>query len=144
MRGKLRMTLGQKIVAMTVAMAVTLCATALFVSYRTYQGRTTAFYAQLAHNAAAILASQLDPEELDRYYETGEMDQRYYEIQDFLTDLASNSNVEYLYVVRPHGIGVTFLFDSDMETGENGDYTSGGYCALDTYVDLVGEFADRA
>ena len=143
MRGKLRMTLGQKIVAMTVAMAVTLCATALFVSYRTYQGRTTAFYAQLAHNAAAILASQLDPEELDRYYETGEMDQRYYEIQDFLTDLASNSNVEYLYVVRPHGIGVTFLFDSDMETGENGDYTSGGYCALGTYVDLVGEFADN-
>ena len=61
MRGKLRLTLGQKIVAMIVAMAVTLCATALFVSYRTYQGRTTEFYTQLAHNAAATLASQLTP-----------------------------------------------------------------------------------
>ena len=38
---------------------------------------------------------------------------------------------------------MTFLFDSDMETGENGDYASGGYCALGTYVDLVGEFAEN-
>ena len=143
MRGKLRLTLGQKIVAMIVAMAVTLCATALFVSYRTYQGRTTEFYTQLAHNAAATLASQLTPEELERYYRTQEMDERYYEIQGFISDLAASSNVEYLYVVRPHGVGVTFLFDSDMETGENGDYASGGYCALGTYVDLVGEFAEN-
>ena len=105
MRGKLRLTLGQKIVAMIVAMAVTLCATALFVSYRTYQGRTTEFYTQLAHNAAATLASQLTPEELERYYRTQEMDERYYEIQGFISDLAASSNVEYLYVVRPTGWG---------------------------------------
>ena len=143
MKGKLRLTLGKKIVIMIVAMAVTLCATALFVSYQTYQRRTTDFYTQLAHNAAATLASQLTPEELDHYYDTLEMDERYYEIQSFIMDLAASSSVEYLYVVRPHGVGVTFLFDSDMETGENGDYTSGGYCALGTYVDLVGEFADN-
>ena len=105
MKGKLRLTLGKKVVAMIVAMAVTLCATALFVSYRTYQGRTTEFYTQLAHNAAATLASQLTPEELDRYYHTLEMDERYYEIQSFLSDLAASSSVEYLYVVRPHGVG---------------------------------------
>ena len=143
MKGKLRITLGKKTVIMIVAMAVTLCATAMFVSYRTYQRRTTDFYTQLAHNAAATLASQLTPEELDHYYNTLEMDERYYEIQSFIMDLAASSNVEYLYVVRPHGVGVTFLFDSDMETGENGDYTSGGYCALGTYVDLVGEFAEN-
>ena len=143
MRGKLRITLGKKIVAMIVAMALTLCATALFVSYRTYGKRTTEFYTQLAHNAAATLASQLTPEELDRYYATLTMDDRYYEIQDFIMDLVENNNVEYLYVVRPHGIGVTFLFDSDMESGENGDYISGGYCALGTYVELEGQFADN-
>lgn len=143
MKGRLRLTLGKKIVVMIVTMAVTLCAIALFVSYRTYQRRTTEFYTQLAHNAAATLASQLTPEELDRYYETLEMDARYYEIQDFIAALVANNNVEYLYVVRPHDIGVTFLFDSDMEIGENGDYTSGGYCALGTYVDLAGEFAEN-
>ena len=77
MKGKLRLTLGKKIVIMIVAMAVTLCATALFVSYQTYQRRTTDFYTQLAHNAAATLASQLTPEELDHYYDTLEMDERY-------------------------------------------------------------------
>jgi sigma-B regulation protein RsbU (phosphoserine phosphatase) len=50
--------------------------------------------------------------------------------------------VQYLYIVRPHGIGVTFLFDSDMEAGEKGEY-AGGYCALGTYVDLAGGFADN-
>src|SRR5699024_4482792 len=64
--------------------------------------------------------------------------------QKFIADLVESSgNVEYLYVVRPHGVGVTFLFDSDMEMGENGDYTSGGYCALGTYVELLGGFAEN-
>lgn len=143
MKRKIRFTLGKKIVVMILAMSVILCATALFVSYRTYQGRTTAFYQRLGHNVVATLASQLDPDELDYYYETLEMDERYYEIQGFISDLVENNGVEYLYVVRPHGIGVTFLFDSDMEAGENGDYSSGGYCALGTYTDLVGDFAEH-
>lgn len=140
---KMRFTLGKKIVVMILAMSVILCATALFVSYQTYQRRTMAFYEQLGHNVVATLASQLEAEDLDRYYETLEMDDRYYEIQRFIADLVESNGVQYLYVVRPHGIGVTFLFDSDMEAGENGDYLSGGYCALGTYTDLLGGFADN-
>ena len=143
MRGRIRFTLGKKIILMLLIMSTILCATALFISYRTYRSRVMAFYAQLGTTTARTLASQLNPEELDRYYETGEMDERYYEIQAFIFDLVESGNVEYLYVVRPHGVGVTFLFDSDMEMGENGDYTSGGYCALGTYVELVGGFADN-
>ena len=141
MRKRFRFTLGKKIVIMILAMSIILSTTALLVSYRTYKTRTTAFYEQLGSNVVATLASQLTAEELDRYYETLEMDERYYEIQDFITDLVASNDVEYLYVVRPHGIGVTFLFDSDMEAGENGDYAAGGYCALGTYTDLVGDFA---
>ena len=140
---KIRFTLGKKIVVMILAMSVILSATALFISYRTYQRRTMAFYEQLGHNVVATLASQLDPEDLDRYYQTLEMDDRYYEIQHFISALVDSNGVEYLYVVRPHGVGVTFLFDSDMEEGENGDYLSGGYCALGTYTDLLGDFADN-
>ena len=144
MKRKIRFTLGQKIVVMILAMSMILCATALFVSYRTYQRRTTAFYEQLGHNVVATLASQLDPDELDHYYKTLETDERYYEIQDFIKDLVANNDVvDYLYVVRPNGQGVTFLFDSDMEQGENGDYFSGGYCALGTYMELFGIFADN-
>lgn len=143
MKRKMRFTLGQKIVVMILAMSIILSATALFVSYRTYQRRTTAFYEQLGHNVVATLASQLDPDELDHYYKTLEMDERYYKIQDFIMDLVESNNVQYLYVVRPNGQGVTFLFDSDMEAGENGDYFSGGYCALGTYMELFGAFADN-
>ena len=143
MKGKIRFTLGKKMVIMILAMSVILSGTALFVSYQTYQSRTMEFYTQLGHNVVATLASQLDPDDLDRYFETGEMDENYYQIQSFIMDLVESNNVEYLYVVRPHGVGVTFLFDSDMEMGENGDYSSGGYCALGTYVELEGAFAEN-
>ena len=63
---KMRFTLGKKIVVMILAMSVILCATALFVSYQTYQRRTMAFYEQLGHNVVATLASQLEAEDLDR------------------------------------------------------------------------------
>ena len=141
MRGRIRLTLGKKIVLMILIMSMILCATALFISYRTYRDRVMSFYTELGTTMARTLASQLDPDELERYYETGEMDERYYEIQSFLFDLAESGDVEYIYVVRPHGVGVTFLFDSDMELGENGDYASGGYCALGTYTELFGDFA---
>ena len=143
MKKKMRFTLGKKMVLMILAMSAVLCAVVLFTSYRTYRERTNAFYEQLGYNVVRILASQLDPDELDRYYKTQEMDERYYQIQGFIADLVESSEVEYLYVVRPHGTGVTFLFDSDMEAGENGDYSAGGYCALGTYTDLVGDFAEN-
>ena len=144
MKRKIRFTLGKKIVVMILAMSVILSATALFVSYRTYQGRVMSFYKEIGSSVVRTLASQLDPDKLDYYYETLEMDDAYYETQKFIADLVESSgNVEYLYVVHPHGVGITFLFDSDMEMGENGDYTSGGYCALGTYVELLGGFAEN-
>ena len=143
LKKKIRFTLGKKMVVMILVMSVILSTTALVISYQTYQRRTTAFYEQLGHNVVATLASQLDAAELEHYYGTLEMDARYYEIQGFIADLVESNNVEYLYVVRPNGIGVTFLFDSDMEMGESGDYFSGGYCALGTYVELGGAFAEN-
>lgn len=141
MKQKFKVTLGAQIVAMILTMSVVLCATALFVSYHTYESRTMNFYEQLGDSLGKTLVSQLEPEELDRYYETQELDERYYDIQRFIVDLVESNDVQYLYVVRPNGVGVTFLFDSDMELGENMDYFSGGYCAMGTYMELFGEFA---
>ena len=140
---KIRFTLDKKVVLMILLMSVTLCATALFVSYRTYQARSSDFYREIGLNAARSLASQLEADDLDHYYETQEIDEHYYEIQNLIRDLAESNNVLYLYVVRPNGLGVTFLFDSDMELGENGDYYAGGYCALGTYVEVLGGFAEN-
>ena len=140
---KIRFTLGGKLMVMILVMSAILCATALIISYRTYQGRTTAFYAQMGRSVVQTLVRRLDPAELDYYYETGETDDAYYETQDLIRDLVESHGVEYLYVVRPHGTGVTFLFDSDMETSERGEYYDGGYCSLGTYVDLEGGFAEN-
>lgn len=139
---KFQFTIGRKMVVMILAMSLILGATSLLVSYLTYHARTTAYYTQLGNNLVKTLASQIDPSELDHYYETGKTDDAYFELQNFIRDLVKNNDVQYLYIVRPHGIGVTFLFDSDMEAGEKGEY-AGGYCALGTYVDLAGGFADN-
>ena len=135
--------IGKKLAALIVAMGAVLGVTAVLVSYQTFSSSMMDYYRRLGADLVRTLASQLQPEELDRYYESGEMDEKYYEIQGFIQDMVESNHVEYLYVVRPHGVGVTFLFDSDMETGEGGAYYDGGYCALGTYVDLVGAFADN-
>ena len=143
MKQKVRFSLGKKLTILIVLLSVVLSVASILVSYRIFSVTMTNYYAQLGTNLVRTLASQLDPDELDYYYETGQMDERYYEIQSFIQDLVENNNVEYLFVVRPHGVGVTFLFDSDMEMGEGGEYYDGGYCALGTYVDLIGGFADN-
>ena len=142
-QSKVRFSLGKKLAAIIILMGAVLSMTALVVSYETFSRSMMSYYNQLGGNLVRTLASQLSPAELDRYYETGEMDEDYYRTQAFIRDLVESNDVEYLYVVRPHGTGVTFLFDSDMETEESGGYADGGYCALGTYVDLVGGFAEN-
>ena len=143
MKQKVKFSLGKKLTAMIVFLSVALSLVAILVSYRIFSSTMTRYYKELGTNLVRTLASQLDADELDYYYETGEMDENYYKTQKFIQDLVASNNVEYLYVVRPNGVGVTFLFDSDMEVGEGGEYYDGGYCALGTYVDLVGGFADN-
>ena len=142
-QSRVRFSLGKKLAAIIILMGAVLSMTALVVSYETFSRSMMSYYNQLGGNLVRTLASQLSPAELDRYYETGEMDEDYYRTQAFIRDLVESNDVEYLYVVRPHGTGVTFLFDSDMETEESGGYADGGYCALGTYVDLVGGFAEN-
>lgn len=136
-------TLGKKIVLLTLLMCAILCAVSVLVSYTSYSQHMTEFLQRMGKNLTRVLESQITPEELDFYFETQETDDRYFEIQDFILDLVDNNDVEYLYIVRPNGVGVTFLFDSDMRANENGDYYAGGYCSLGTYVELEGEFAEQ-
>ena len=143
MSTKVKFSLGKKLTLLIVLMGVILSLAAILASYRVFSSTMTRYYERLATNLVRTLATQLDADKLDYYYETGEMDGDYYATQDFIRDMVDSNDVEYLYVVRPHGTGVTFLFDSDMETGEGGAYEDGGYCALGTYVDLAGEFREN-
>ena len=101
MSTKVKFSLGKKLTLLILA------------SYRVFSSTMTRYYERLATNLVRTLATQLDADKLDYYYETGEMDGDYYATQDFIRDMVDSNDVEYLYVVRPHGTGVTFLFDSD-------------------------------
>lgn len=142
LKKKRRFTLGKKIVLLTLLMCAIIYVASVTVSYRSYSTDLRASLQRMGENLDRTLASELTPEDLDRYYQTGKTDDRYYELQDFILDLADNNDVEYLYVVRPNGTGVTFLFDSDMRADANGDYYAGGNCSLGTYVELAGPFAE--
>ena len=144
MNGHVRFSLGKKLALVIVLLSITLSLVAIVVSYRTFSATMNEYYTRLGTNLVDTLASQLDPEKLDKYFETGEMDEDYYKTQQFIRDMVDSNDVEYLYVVRPHGTGVTFLFDSDMEMAEDAtSYYDGGYCALGTYVDVEGAFLEN-
>ncbi len=136
MKRKFRFTLGKKIVIMILIMSIALCSCALIVSYRTYWNRSVEFCQRLGQSVSQTLASQLDPDDLERYFATGETGDSYYQIQRFITDLVESNAVEYLSVVKPDSEGVTVLFGSDMEFSENGDDSVFG-----TYEALNGEFS---
>ena len=138
-----KLSLGAKLTALIVLTCAVLGVTSVVVSYHVFRTEMDQYYNQTAGNLVGTLASQLTADDLDRYFETLETDDRYYELQDFIVDLVDHNDVEYLYVVRPHGVGVTFLFDSDLRAGEDGDYFAGGNCSLGTYVELEGAFADN-
>ena len=122
MKQTVKFSLGKKLTAIIVLLSITLSFVAIAVSYRVFSSTMTDYYERLGSNLVRTLAGQLDADKLDIYFQTGQMDEDYYATQDFIRDLAESNDVEYLYVVRPHGIGVTFLFDSDMEIQEGGTY----------------------
>ncbi|MGI6192175.1 MAG: PP2C family protein-serine/threonine phosphatase [Christensenellales bacterium] len=140
---QVKLSLGKKLTALVILMGVVLGVAAVLVSYRTFEEEMTKYYNKTGTSLARTLATQLDPEDLDRYFETAETDEKYFDVQDYILDLVEANDVEYLYVVRPNGVGATFLFDSDMTAGEDGNYYAGGYCSIGTYVDLEGVFAER-
>lgn len=140
-KGKKNQSFGKQLTILIALISAVLGAVAVTVSYRVYSGEITKYYDKTGVSLVKTLASQLTADDLDHYYAARTTDDRYYEVQDFILSLVDNNDVEYLYVVRPNGTGVTFLFDSDLKAGENGNYYAGGNCSLGTYVELAGPFA---
>jgi sigma-B regulation protein RsbU (phosphoserine phosphatase) len=139
---KKNQSFGKQLTVLIVLISVVLGAVAVTVSYRVYSGEITKHYENTGISLVKTLKSQLTADDLDRYYETQATDDRYYQIQNFILNLVDNNDVEYLYVVRPNGDGVTFLFDSDLRADTDSNYYSGGNCSLGTYVKLEGPFAE--
>ena len=95
MSTKVKFSLGKKLTLLIVLMGVILSLAAILASYRVFSSTMTRYYERLATNLVRTLATQLDADKLDYYYETGEMDGDYYATQDFIRDIVDSNDVEY-------------------------------------------------
>lgn len=142
MREKPRITLGKKFTAMVAAMAVTLCAAALAISYHAYGERITEFYTRLTDSAAATLASQLTAEEMDDYFSRQKSDERYETLLRFAEDVAESAGLSRLSVVRPSNEGFVYLLDAVTEDGET-ERLYGQRHSLGDYEALTGLLKEK-
>ncbi len=129
-----------KTVVVIILAALILSAIAVTISYSVYSSTMDSHYKTLTSNLAKTAASQLDPDDLLRYYDAvkqiGEYDDekywtdeeyraeydakanalkddRYYELLDILFDIKDSNGIEYLYVQKIDGKETTYIMDAD-------------------------------
>ena len=129
-----------KTVVVIILAALILSAIAVTISYRVYSTTMDDHYKTLSSNLAKTAASQLDPDDLLRYYDAVKAigvyddekywndeayredydakanaikDERYYELLDILFDIKDSNGIMYLYVQKLEGDQGTYIMDAD-------------------------------
>ena len=110
---KIRFPLSRKIALMLLVMAIILSAVLIVLSYTHYRSEMYEHYEDFAWNIGSIAASQLDPDKIEGYLETGEADADYERSYAILCDIRENGGVMYLYVVKPELDEVWYVMDTD-------------------------------
>lgn len=130
-----------KTVVTIIIAALVLSAIAVTISYHVYSSTMDSHYKTLTSNLAKTTASQLNAEDVLRYYEevkkVGEYDEdkyyndeayrteydekvnalkddRYYEMLDTMFDIKDSNDITYLYVQKLDGDQCTYIFDADL------------------------------
>ncbi len=129
-----------KVVVVIILAALVLSAIAVTISYRVYSDTMDEHYRTLSSNLAKTAASQLDTDDLLRYYNAVKQigtydddkywndeeyrkefdskadaikDDRYYEMLNVLFDIKNSNGITYLYVQKLEGNTVTYIMDAD-------------------------------
>ena len=129
-----------KTVVVIILAALILSAIAVTISYQVYSSTMDEHYKTLTSNLAKTAASQLDADDLLRYYnavkEIGTYDddkyntdeeyrkeydakadaikdERYYELLNILFEIKDSNGIEYLYVQKLEGDQSTYIMDAD-------------------------------
>ena len=109
--------LSRKLALMVGAIALTLSAVQIFSSYTHYRAEMYEHYEEFAMNIGAVAASQLNPDRIQYYLDTGEKDEAYETAFQELCDIRENGGVMYLYVVKPELDEVWYVMDTDPSEG---------------------------
>ena len=110
---KMRFPIRRKITLMVFVIALSLSAILIVTSYTHYRTEMFEHYENFAMNIGAVAASQIDPDRIQGYLETGVKDEEYERTFSILCDIRENGGVEYLYVVKPEEEEVWYLMDTD-------------------------------
>ena len=112
--------------------SVLLCAAISYMGYREFTTVLEDEYNRSAYEIAETAKSYLDPDRLEHYLETGEIDAAYLEIQDRLDALVVSTNSYLIYVTRLSNdyTTSTYIFDAVHPDGGFTRYAL-GYTAQD-------------
>ena len=114
---KFRMSLSRKMAVLVTVFTLALSAALIAMSYFYYRNEMMEDYERFAMNIGAIAASQLNPDKIQGYLESGEADEEYERAYRTLCQIRENGGVEYLYVVKPELEEVWYVLDTDQGQG---------------------------
>ena len=107
-----------KLITSVLLLSVLLCAAISYMGYREFTTVLEDEYNRSAYEIAETAKSYLDPDRLEHYLETGEIDAAYLEIQDRLDALVVSTNSYLIYVTRLSNdyTTSTYIFDAVTRT----------------------------
>ncbi len=117
MKHKFWSGLSFRMMAMALLMCVLLPAVALYVCCDRYTAQLMGYYEELGSGLSRALAEQLSDQELDRYLDEQDVDERFVELNATVETLRSGSGVDHVYVVRPEERGFRIVLESAVIPG---------------------------
>lgn len=123
MKKKHGSSIGSKLTAVIILMALALGAATILAGYYMYRQTLLALYEQEGAHVAATAGQFVDWDRVGGYLETGETDEDYQDTLDDLRTIADNNDVAYLFVLKPSPEGTVYVYDTDsteahVELGE--------------------------
>lgn len=140
-KGKAKVSLSLKIGICILIISGILSAVAIMFSFAAYKDALNKQLTDTAYNLADTVAAMIEPESIDRYLESGETDDEYWQIRQRLITIVKMNDISYVVIVKPTADGFYYVYDTD-ETDEAfklGDFQ--GYYGGD-FADHKQDFLD--
>ncbi len=116
---KWNLRLQPKLLLGLVIMAVVLVTALTPAISQLYRGHMEGYYSTLAFDQASIAARLIDGDSIERYYLTGEKDDYYEQVRQYLQTVKEEMGLQYFYVVVPEDDVMVYIWDAGV-AGEGG------------------------
>ncbi len=130
MKRKFRPSLRLKTILMLIIIVSLVASISIVISYNAYANTMDNHYKTLASNIANTAASLMDADSIEKYADTLETDDKYFEMLDSLYEIKKNNDLEYLYIQKivPGENGgedkTVYIMDADLLDSDNYEYAS--------------------